>query len=71
MHTSEHYLASVSHLFVIQPEILILTLVLRRTIHTRCQRSQKVTHLIAKKYIPTGSVISGWNTGIMGKAELH
>jgi len=71
MHTSEHYLASVSHLFVIQPEILILTLVLIRTIHTRRQRSQKVTHLIAKKCIQTGPVISCWNTGIFGKAELH
>jgi len=66
MHTSEHYLVSLSHLFFIQPEILILTLVLRRTIQTRRQRYQKVTQLIAKKYIQTGLVTGCWNTGIMG-----
>jgi len=66
MHTSEHYLISVSHLFVVQPEILILTLELRRTIQTRRQRSQKVIQFIAKKYIQTGSVTGCWNTGIVG-----
>ena len=66
VHTSEHYLISVSHLFVVQPEILILTLELRRTIQTRRQRSQKVIQLITKKYIQTGSVTGCWNTGIVG-----
>lgn len=51
---------------VIQPEILILTLELRRTIQTRRQRSQKVIQLTVQKYIQTGSVTGCWNTGIMG-----
>jgi len=65
MHTIEIYFVSVSHLFVIQPEILILTLELIRTIQTRRQRSEKVTKRIAMKYIQTGSVIGCLNTGFM------